>query len=173
MKATAVPQAVHASVQVEKRVEAEVFFDYTLIHSDSSERPFLLIGTLQVKNTGTEALSNPIVCLRVTPPDSIKMGGQILPPKLVETLAIQDSGGMKGWRYLDDDWFSQAQERGEYWIAPIQPVLIEPKSTEAFQNFQISFLKQPSGQAVMVEGVVLCNNQEVNFSSNNRIAISF
>jgi len=160
-------------LQPEKRLAAEVFFDYTLIHSDSPDRPYLLIGTLQVKNTGTEDLYNPIVCLRVTPADSIKMGGQVLPPRLVETLAVQGDAGMKGWRYLDDDWFSQAQERGEYWIAPISPVLIEPKATEAFQNFQISFIKQASGQAVTVEGIVLCNNQEVNFSANNRIAVSF
>ncbi|MDR7314943.1 hypothetical protein [Brevibacillus nitrificans] len=169
----AVHHPIPASMQTAQTLEAEVYFDYTLIHSDSEDRPFLLIGTLQVKNTGTADLYNPIVCLRVTPADSIKMGGQILPPKFVETMAVQGASGLSGWRYLNDDWFAQAQERGEYWIAPIQPVLIEPKATEAFQNFQISFLKQPSGKGVTVEGVVLCNNQEVNFSANNRIAISF
>lgn len=158
---------------IETRIEAEVFFDYTLIHSDSEEKPYLLIGTLQVKNTGTEELYNPIVCLRVTPADSIKMGGQILPPKLVETMAVQGMNGLKGWRYLEDDWFTQAMERGEYWIAPIAPVSIAPKATESFQNFQISFLKQDAGKAVIVEGVVVCNNQEVQFSANNRIAVSF
>ncbi|WP_103110759.1 hypothetical protein [Brevibacillus reuszeri] len=164
------PVLVHP---IETRVEAEVFFDYTLIHSDSEEKPYLLIGTLQVKNTGTEELYNPIVCLRVTPADSIKMGGQILPPKLVETMAVQGMNGLKGWRYLEDDWFTTAMERGEYWIAPIAPVSIAPKATESFQNFQISFLKQDAGKAVIVEGVVVCNNQEVHFSANNRIAVSF
>ncbi|GED71111.1 hypothetical protein BRE01_48130 [Brevibacillus reuszeri] len=157
----------------ESRTEAEVFFDYTLIHSDSNEKPYLLIGTLQVKNTGTEELFNPIVCLRVTPADSIKMGGQILPPKLVETMAVQGMNGLKGWRYLEDDWFAQAMERGEYWIAPIAPVSIAPKATESFQNFQISFLRQDSGKSVIVEGVVVCNNQEIHFPANNRIAVSF
>jgi len=101
------------------------------------------------------------------------MGGQILPPKLVETMAVQGMNGLKGWRYLEDDWFTQAMERGEYWIAPIAPVTIAPKATESFQNFQISFLKQDAGKAVIVEGVVVCNNQEVQFSANNRIAVSF
>ncbi|RNB51725.1 hypothetical protein EDM57_22155 [Brevibacillus gelatini] len=168
-----VPIVAKPTVQAQGRIAAEVFFDYTLIHSDSAEKPYLLIGTLQVKNTGTEVLYNPIVCLRVTPADSIKMGGQILPPKLVETLAVQGSNGLKGWRYLDDDWFTQAMERGEYWIAPIQPVVIPPQSAEAFQNFQVSFLKQESGKAIVVEGIVLCNDQSVHFSANNRIAVSF
>lgn len=160
-------------LEQDMRTSAEVFFDYTLIHSDSAEKPYLLIGTLQVKNTGQAVLHNPIVCLRVSPVDSIKMGGQVLPPKLVETMAVQGTTGMKGWRYLEDDWFAQAMERGEYWIAPIQPVSIPPQSTEAFQNFQISFMKQEAGKGIVVEGVVLCNEQEVHFPSNNRIAVSF
>lgn len=159
--------------QVEMRTAAEVYFDYTLIHSESVEKPYLLIGTLQVKNTGNVELKNPIVCLRVSPVDSIKMGGQVLPPKLVETMAVQGTSGLKGWRYLEDDWFAQAMERGEYWIAPIQPVTIAPESTESFQNFQISFMKQETGKGIVVEGVVLCNDQTVHFSANNRIAVSF
>ncbi|MFA4135008.1 MULTISPECIES: hypothetical protein [unclassified Brevibacillus] len=159
--------------QVETRTAAEVYFDYTLIHSESVEKPYLLIGTLQVKNTGNVELKNPIVCLRVSPVDSIKMGGQVLPPTLVETMAVQGTSGLKGWRYLEDDWFAQAMERGEYWIAPIQPVTIAPESTESFQNFQISFLKQEAGKGIVVEGVVLCNDQTVHFSANNRIAVSF
>ncbi|TQK73704.1 hypothetical protein FB479_102338 [Brevibacillus sp. AG162] len=158
---------------VELRAAAEVYFDYTLIHSESVEKPYLLIGTLQVKNTGNVELNNPIVCLRVSPVDSIKMGGQVLPPKLVETMAVQGTSGLKGWRYLEDDWFAQAMERGEYWMAPIQPVSIPPQSTEAFQNFQISFMKQEAGKGIVVEGVVLCNDQTVHFSANNRIAVSF
>ncbi|MGG4441551.1 hypothetical protein [Brevibacillus fortis] len=158
---------------VDLRTSAEVYFDYTLIHSESIEKPYLLIGTLQVKNTGNVELNNPIVCLRVSPVDSIKMGGQVLPPKLVETMAVQGTSGLKGWKYLEDDWFAQAMERGEYWIAPIQPVSIPPESTEAFQNFQISFMKQEAGKGIVVEGVVLCNDQTVHFSANNRIAVSF
>ncbi|MED4912172.1 hypothetical protein P9761_28880 [Brevibacillus centrosporus] len=158
---------------VEKRLEAEVFLDYTLFHSDLEHRPFLLIGNLYVKNTGTEDLINPIICLRVSPMESIKLGGQILPPNLVETMGVQSSSGIKGWRYLEDDWFSQAQERGEYWIAPIQPILISPKATEPFQNFQISIKKPENGSIVTVEAVVLFNEQEIHFPANNRIAISF
>lgn len=171
--ATGVAAAPPVPVSRESLLLAEVFFDYTLIHSDSEEKPFLLIGTLQVKNTGTEDLFNPIVCLRVSPVDSIKMGGQILPPKLVDTMAVQGASGMKGWRYLDDDWFTQAMERGEYWMVPIQPIQIAPGDTESFQNFQISFMKLETGQTVIVEGIVLCNDQQVHFSANNRIAISF
>mgnify|MGYP001199616821 CR=1 FL=1 len=162
-----------APMAEDKRVHAEVFFDYTLFHSDLENRPFLLIGNLYVKNTGNEALYNPIVCLRVTPIDSVNLGGQILPPRLVETMAVQSATGVKGWRYLEDDWFSQAKERGEYWIAPIQPIQIAPGATESFQNFQLSIRKPEEGNSVTVEGVVWFREQEIHFPANNRIALSF
>lgn len=154
------------------RLEAEVFFDYTVLRSDVENRPFLLIGNICVKNTGTEALYNPVVCLRADPADSIKMGGQILPPNLVETLGVQSSAGIKGWRYLEDDWFTQAKERGEYWMGPIHPVRIEPKATETFQNFQFSVVKPETGNTVTVEGYVFFQEQGLQFAANNRIALS-
>lgn len=160
-------------VETEKRLEAEVYFDYTLMHSDTEDRPYLLVGSLFVKNTGTELLYNPIVCLRVSPLHGIRLGGQILPPNMLETLGVQSSAGIKGWRYLDDDWFTQAQERGEYWIAPIQPMMIPPKMSESFQNFQISLLKQEARTTVTVEGIVLFNDQQIQFTTSNRIAVSY
>jgi hypothetical protein len=168
----AVPLAETFRQAEARRLEAEVFFDYTVLRSDVENRPFLLIGNICVKNTGTEALYNPVVCLRADPPDSIKMGGQILPPNLVETLAVQSSAGIKGWRYLENDWFTQAKERGEYWMAPIHPVRIEPNTTEMFQNFQFSVTKPETGNTVTVEGYVFFQEQGLQFAANNRIALS-
>jgi hypothetical protein len=151
---------------------AEVFFDYTVLRSDIEGKPFLIFGNLYVKNTGTEALINPVVCLRVDPPGSVKLGGQILPANLVETLGVQNSAGVKGWRFLEEDWFEQAMERGEYWMAPIQPVRIAPKESHPFQNFQITVLTPESGNSVTIEGFVFFREQDVQFASNNRIAVS-
>lgn len=173
MEKSILPSTELSEAIEEQRSEAEVFFDYTLFHSEAENRPFLLSGHLYVKNTGNQDLYNPIVCLKVTPLDSIRLGGQILPPNLVETMAVQGSSGMKGWRYLDDDWFQQAQERGEYWIAPIQSLKIGPRETESFQNFQMSIKKPEQGNNVMVEAVVLFREQGLHFPANNRIALSF
>ena len=155
-----------------RELAAEVFFDYTVLRSDIEGKPFLIFGNLYVKNTGTEALINPVVCLRVDPPGSVKLGGQILPANLVETLGVQSSAGVKGWRFLEEDWFEQAMERGEYWMAPIQPVRIAPKEVHPFQNFQITVMTPESGNSVTIEGFVFFREQDVQFASNNRIAVS-
>lgn len=151
---------------------AEVFFDYTVLRSDIEGKPFLIFGNLYVKNTGTEPLINPVVCLRADPPDSVKLGGQILPANMVETLGVQSPAGVKGWRYLEEDWFEQAKERGEYWMAPIHPVRIAPGEVQPFQNFQITVMKPKSGNSVMIEGFVYFHDQNVQFISNNRISLS-
>ena len=155
-----------------RELAAEVFFDYTVLRSDIEGKPFLIFGNLYVKNTGTEALINPVVCLRADPPGSVKLGGQILPANLVETLGVQSSAGVKGWRFLEEDWFEQAMERGEYWMAPIQPVRIAPKEVHPFQNFQITVMTPESGNSVTIEGFVFFREQDVQFASNNRIAVS-
>ncbi|MDA5110864.1 hypothetical protein O3V59_21220 [Brevibacillus thermoruber] len=160
-------------LQEEKRLEAEVFFDYTIFRSGAENSSFLLVGSLYVKNTGTEELYNPVVCLRASPAENIRLGGQILPPNLVEAMGVQTSSGMKGWRYMEDNWFSQAKERGEYWIAPIQPVRIPPGEMEPFQNFQISVSQPESGNTVTVEGFVFFHEQGLQCASNNRISLSF
>ncbi|PTX60329.1 hypothetical protein C8P63_10994 [Melghirimyces profundicolus] len=156
-----------------KELLAEVFFDYTLISTGEAERPFVVLGNLYIKNTGTETLHNPMICLHPTPRDSVRLGGQILPPNLVETLGVQGSEGPKGWRYLEEDWFRKARERGEYWICPIHALGIAPGTSETFERFQLSVSKQEQGQTVSIEGVVYFQQQDLKLPSNNRISISF
>ncbi|GEN36272.1 hypothetical protein [Aneurinibacillus danicus] len=156
------------------RMQAEVFFDYTVLPSEREDSSYLVIGNLYIKNTGTEDLYNPVICLKATPADSIKLQGQILPANMVETLGTQSSdGGVKGWRYLQKDWFAEALERGEYWIAPVQNFRIAPEKIEAFHNFQLSILKPEEGNTVTIEGFVYFKERQVPFASNNRIVFSF
>lgn len=160
--------------QVQGTLDAEVFFDYTVVRSEMEHQPFLILGNLYIKNTGQDVLINPIVCLRAEPPENIRLSGQILPANLVETMGIQSPEGVKGWRFLEQDWFEQAQKRGEYWIAPIQPVRIAPNEIHPFQNFQITVqASNTSSRSVTIEGFVFFREQQLQFSSNNRIALSY
>ncbi|MBA4494341.1 hypothetical protein ACFO25_05350 [Paenactinomyces guangxiensis] len=155
-----------------KELKAEVFFDYTLLLPGTDDNRCLIWGNLYIKNTGTENLVNPLVCLRSTPADTIQLRGQILPPNMTETLSVQDFEGAKGWRYLEEDWFKKAQERGEFWICPIQSIQIPPGEMEV-HAFQISVLKPQSEGTVTIEGIVSFQEQGLQFPANNRISLSF
>jgi hypothetical protein len=155
------------------RMQAEVFFDYIVLPSEREESSYLVMGNLYIKNTGTETLYNPVICLKATPADRVKLQGQILPANMIETLGTQSSEGIKGWRYLQKDWFAEALERGEYWIAPVQHFEITPEEVQAFHSFQLSILKPEEISTVTIEGFVYFKELEVPFASNNSIVFSF
>jgi hypothetical protein len=155
-----------------KRLQAEVYFDYSYHFSANEKQPHLILGNLSIKNTGDEDLYNPVILIRVTPPDSIKLRGQILPPHMTESLSIQNSMGNRGWKYLGDDWFQKAHEQGEYWIGPINDIRISAQEIERL-NFQLTVTKPIQDNQVMVEGFVYFQEKQMHFSSNNRIICSY
>jgi hypothetical protein len=166
-------QAVQDEYRSEtNRLQAEVYFDYSIHVSSSEKQTHLIIGNLSIKNTGTEDLYNPVILLRVSPPDSIKLRGQILPPQMTESLSIQSSRGKRGWKYLEEDWFQKVHEQGEYWIGPINPIRIGSQEVETL-NFQLSVTKPAEGNQVMVEGFVFFQEKQIHFPSNNRIIFSY
>lgn len=154
-------------------LQAEIYFDYMVFPSDLENGMILIIGHLYMKNTGTEYLTNPIICLRSTPADSVKIRGQILPATMIETLSVQGAEGPIGWRYMEGEGFEHAHERGELWIQPIQQMRIGPLEIESFQHFQISISKPKAHGLVKVEAIVFFQEQGLSFPANNRIAFSF
>ena len=155
----------------QKRTEAEVYFDYHLILDKELER-IKIIGNLHIKNTGTEILRYPVICLRQTPANQVKISGQIVPPNVVETKSVMSDSGAKGWKYMNEDWFEQ-EEKGETWIAPIHNLLIHPKQTESLQNIQMTINNIEDKEKILLEAFVFFKEQQLEFISNNRISLIF
>jgi hypothetical protein len=155
--------------------QAEVYMDYHLLTPELEESPYLILGNMLIKNTGSMDLDNPVICLQATPAAGVQLKGRIIPPKMVDALGVQsvDGNSATGWQYMESDWFQQAKERGEYWIRPIRPLRISPGETEIFSNFQIFIPKPEKGGTVTVQGVVFFNDKDLRFPSNNRVTISF
>lgn len=151
--------------------QAEVSFDYsTVIEPDNDRR--LIIANLRIKNTGTVVLRNPIICIRLTPAQSMKLRGQIWPPAMAKTLAFKDPAGSYGWQYLNDDWLETGTLKGEYWISPVRPTSILPQDVKSLNNLQIIVNESPDTNIVTVEGVVYFHEQGLQVPSNNRIVVS-
>lgn len=157
----------------EKRTEVEVFFDYQVLLDSNNSNRIMVLGNLHIKNTGTEILRNPSICLRSTPAESIKISGQILPPNLASVRGVMNDEGVKGWKYMNDEWLEESQKKGETWICPVQPVNIPPRQIESFQNFQISILKPEEHKNLKVEAFVFFKEQGLEYAANNQIALSF
>ncbi|MGN7395440.1 hypothetical protein [Peribacillus frigoritolerans] len=156
---------------ITKRKEAEVFLDYHIFIEELEERNKIkLIGNLHIKNIGTEVLRNPVICLRSSPSESIKISGQILPPNVAETLGVMKNEETKGWQYMNEDWFEE-MEKGETWICPIQSKHINPRQTESLTNLQISVLQPEENSNIRVEAFVFFKEQDLEISSSNQISL--
>ncbi|MBO1000985.1 hypothetical protein IOC57_25065 [Bacillus sp. SD075] len=156
---------------IPKRKEAEVFLDYHIYIEEHKERNKIkLIGNVHIKNIGTEVLRNPVICLRSTPSESIKISGQILPPNVAETLGVMKNEETKGWKYMNDEWFEE-MENGETWICPIQSKNINPRQTESLTNLQISVLQPEENSNIRVEAFVFFKEQGLEVSSSNQISL--
>ncbi|WP_274854141.1 hypothetical protein [Bacillus methanolicus] len=160
-------------LMIDKRLEAEVFFDYHFLIDENEGLKLKVLGNLHIKNIGTEILRNPAICLRSTPSESIKISGQILPPNVAETLGMMNNEGTKGWKYMNNDWFEEAEKKGETWISPIHPLIINPGKTESLSNFQISLHNLEKYDHFRVEAFVFFKEQELEIASNNKILLSF
>ncbi|MFJ7364257.1 hypothetical protein ACIQWQ_09075 [Peribacillus frigoritolerans] len=156
---------------ITKRTEAEVFLDYHIFIEELEERNKIkLIGNLHIKNIGTEVLRNPVICLRSSPSESIKISGQILPPNVAETLGVMKNEETKGWKYMNDEWFEE-MEKGETWICPIQSKNINPRQTESLTNLQISVIQPEENSNIRVEAFVFFIEQDLEISSSNQISL--
>ncbi|MGN7179000.1 hypothetical protein BK139_01835 [Paenibacillus sp. FSL R5-0490] len=160
-----------AEVKPQVKAEGEAYFNYT-IRPHSSNEKYTLITDLVIKNTGTAALHNPIVCLRVNPPAQVEIGGQILPPEMVEVLAVQGTEGALGWQYANDDWLQEGYEKGEFWIRPINTLSINPEENDGIYQFHLNFDKLEKGTCT-VEAFVYFREQDVTFKAMNDISFSF
>lgn len=150
---------------------AAAFFDYHLLIDDEENKKIQVHGNLHIKNTGTEALRNPVICIKASPSEGIKITGQILPKDFAQTKGVLNQEGAKGWRYLNENWFEEFEEKGEIWICPIQSILIQPRQTETLPNLQIQIL-DPQQDTVRVEAYVFMNEDELEFKASNRISLS-
>ncbi|SDZ36082.1 hypothetical protein [Thermoactinomyces sp. DSM 45892] len=157
------------------QMNAEVYLDYQILVPNEENTPFLVIGSIYIKNTGTSHLLNPVICIHTAPKENVKLSGQIIPPKQVENLGVQsfDGNGVVGWRYLEDDWFEKANQRGEYWVRPIQSLQISPGDQHSFPNFQLSIPKPKDGVSVTIQAIVFFQEQDLQFPSHNKIVLSF
>lgn len=153
----------------------EVCFDHQLILPTAhEEEDYFVLGTMYLKNTGLGAIQNPHICIQVPPSSNVRVKGQIIPPKMTDTVGVQSYSGDTpiGWKYVDDDWRQKAKELGEYWVCPIQQMTILPGETITFPNLQFSIPSNSEGD-IKIHGSVHIRELNLKFPSSNRISLSF
>jgi len=160
------------TIKENKTFAAEVYFNYHLLIEDKEDsKKVQFLGGLSIKNIGTKVLRNPVICIRSKPSKNIKITGQIVPHAFAQTKGVLSQEGAKGWRYLNENWLEEFEEKGELWICPIQSLDILPGQTETFSNLQITLLNLEE-KTIRVDSSVFFPKDDLEFKSNNQISLS-
>ncbi len=155
------------STETIEKLKSLAYFNYSIIVQD--KKSFIVRGDLQIANSGSMTLKNPVVCFRFRPAETAIIKGQILTVEQAET-----RGATSGtqWTFMDSDWMSKARDRGEIWVSPLGDVSIQPGGQIGIDNFQIPF-KSEIHEPFVVEGFIYFYEQDYKIKTSNQIAISY
>lgn len=149
---------------------AEAYFDYHLLVGEAMKSA-QVFGILTIKNNGSTSLKNPYVCFRVTPAGSVNITGQILPPSTAKVQGVQTVDGTKGWMFMSDNWVEEAFEKGEYWVSPIQEVVLAPGEIITMSNLQMKVTRSQSDKQIKVEAFVFFTEDHLEIAAHNKISL--
>ncbi|CAM3761879.1 hypothetical protein GCM10009865_00970 [Aeromicrobium ponti] len=154
------------------KAEGIAWFSYSLMLPDKAEEDedITVIGNLGIRNTGTETLSNPIICIRIKPPKNVRLGGKI--GSVSHTALMIDGSNSEAWVYIDDDWKEKALESGEHWLKPYNSRLIETGMNLNFA-YELRISSHAEETFSIVEGFFYCDEIKNGFSALNSISVNF
>ncbi|QGQ44707.1 hypothetical protein [Metabacillus sediminilitoris] len=148
------------------------WFSYAVMlpDMDEDEREVNVIGNLIIKNTGTATLNNPMICIRIKPPQDVRLGGKI--GSVTHTALMIDGTNTEAWHYIDDNWKGKSLETGEHWLKPNHRKQLEPGENLIFANeLWISTSKEE--KFVIVEGFFYCDEIKNGIAALNTITVNF
>lgn len=153
------------------KTEGIAWFTYSIMLPDKEEDngDITVLGNLMIRNTGTETLTNPYICLRVKPSENVRLGGKI--GSVSHTALTIDGSNSEAWVYIDNNWKEKALETGEHWLKPNNSRQIEPGMNLNFAN-ELRISSGEEGFAI-VEGFFYCDEIKNGLSALNSITVNF
>jgi hypothetical protein len=148
------------------------WFNYTVVlpDKDENEMEITIIGNLIIKNTSSTTLNNPMICIRIKPPQNVRLGGKI--GAVSHTALSIDGTNSEAWHYIHDNWKEKSLETGEHWLKPNHCRQLEPSGYLTFANeLRISTIKKD--KFVIVEGFFCCDELINGIGALNNIMINF
>lgn len=145
------------------------YFNTSLILSEN--QLVIIRGDLTIVNRGNTNLHTPIVCFRFNPFEKATLKGKIFSIEEAETRGTNSNEQIQ-WVYTDHDWYDKSKEKGEIWVAPLQPITLKPGDQIGINNFQIP-IKSEFKEAVSIEGFVYFQKDNYRIRVANQIAISY
>lgn len=146
------------------------FFHYATFLNEK-----MILGNFIVENTGNIPLSSPVICLRISPKEAGKINGKIRFPnekkeKTTASLQVYDDLAMEQWTWLDENWYKNVNEKGEYWLKASHVTTLWPNEQLRFTNFEFT-LNEGQFSRVTIDGYVYFPELPEGIRALNQITI--
>lgn len=153
---------------LETRPSIQAHFAYSTLLPQTEDDDITIIGDFIIKNIGTEALHDIIICFKLSPKDAGTLSGKIGTKKSRDLLDSEID-----WVFLHENWKEKIREYGEYWIKYVDPNPLEPNETVIFPQFDITLTKKEESQSVVVDGFVYSKELPKGSFSLNKIIVNY
>ncbi len=152
--------------------EGLAWFSYSIMlpDLDEGEEDITVVGNMIIKNIGTTPLNEPMVCIRIKPPQDARLGGKI--GSMTHTALMVDGTNTEAWHYFHDNWQEQTIVTGEHWLKPNHIKKLEPGENLTFAN-ELRILTKNEEKFVLVEGFFYSNEIKNGIATLNKITINF
>lgn len=137
------------------------YFTYTTNISHEKEQDSLIIGTYHIFNIGTKTISNPYICLKLSPNSPFHFSGKYLNKKTNLSMKTTDA-----WERLNEQTV-----KDEYWLKPIGKETVDPSQIISFSNFQVKWLPKESYSGSIM-GFTYCDEFKEGIPAINQINVS-
>ncbi|MCD5325535.1 MULTISPECIES: hypothetical protein [Pontibacillus] len=147
------------------------YFSHTVrIPQKDDESHIHIIGSFSIQNKGSLPLRSPHICLKLNTTDSSSFTGRISPVEMV------DQGyspvPMQTWNYLNEDAQRLVDEKGEYWLAPLNVNELSGGTSLSFANFQVKVDRTEHKGPFKIEGFVYGKEIKEGLPALNKINLS-
>lgn len=152
--------------------KCDSYFDYSIILPDrnENEQEVLVIGNYIIKNMGTDALTQPIICIRSSTPEALRLGGKIA---TLTHEALDETSTLEKWTYVNDDWKEKIEKLGEHWLMAQHRKTLPAHEQLSFTKFELTVTKPQKQNNIIIEGFVYFREIKEGTSSLNNIIINF
>ncbi|MDE5412684.1 hypothetical protein [Alkalihalobacterium chitinilyticum] len=158
---------------VQQQLKSQAFFNYSVVlpEMEEAEKEVLIIGNFIIENISQETLHTPVICIRLKPAESGKLGGKI--EGTLRNEMIVDASNSMEWQHLNSERKERVKQSGEYWLKPIDCEELASGDKLFFSNFDLTLKKPAEKNSVIIEGFVYFNELRQGVGALNKIIINF
>jgi hypothetical protein len=116
--------------EIEKPLQVVPYFTYStqITHHPNAEN--YILGTFHIQNLGEKPITNPMVCIKLTPAELFDFSGKYVYPDTKQPMQLANA-----WERINE-----ATNKEEFWLRPAKKAILEAKETISFTNFQVKWM---------------------------------